>query len=165
MRYKDLKCKECPYNNLCGTLAVCKNDELCVSLLDNLEKFVDSEVSKLTAEPEKYKISFSPAFEEFWKVYPRHDGKAAAIKSWNKIYTYGKKLVYFQAIIQGAVRYADWIKATGKEEFIAMASTWLNGERWNDELRIPESKGKAAPHADIFTRAMDQVDRMTRDDE
>jgi hypothetical protein len=59
------------------------------------------------------------------------------------------------------MRYALWIKANNKQEFTAMASTWLNGERWNDELKTPAQPSNVTNHVDIFNRAMEQADRMT----
>jgi len=66
-------------------------------------------------------------FPEFWHAYPRKTDKANARKAWAKAIK--KKLP--SEIIAAAAAYA----ATKPEpKFTAHASTWLNGERWDDEL-------------------------------
>ena len=98
-------------------------------------------------------------FRFFWQIYPRRDGKKAAFTSYCKQLKNG---VTPEAIWNGANRYARHCLSTG--QLIAHASTWLNGERWNDELKLPQVERKQSNHEEIFTRAMDQVDRMTAND-
>jgi len=65
-------------------------------------------------------------FDEFWKAYPRKTDKANARKAWAKAI---KKKPADQ-IITAAAAYA----ATKPEpKYTAHPSTWLNGERWDDE--------------------------------
>ena len=66
-------------------------------------------------------------FDEFWSAYPRKTDKANARKAWTK----AVKKKPPSEIIAAAASYA----ATRPEpKFTAHASTWLNGERWDDEL-------------------------------
>jgi hypothetical protein len=64
-------------------------------------------------------------FEKFWKVYPRKDSKKKARMAWNKLTKAEKE----KAITDAPARY-DGVQ----RQFIPMAPTYLNGERWNDEL-------------------------------
>lgn len=66
-------------------------------------------------------------FPEFWHAYPRKTDKANAKKVWGKAI----KKKPASEIIAAAAAYA----ATKPDpKFTAHASTWLNGERWDDEL-------------------------------
>ena len=70
-------------------------------------------------------------FETFWKIYPRHDARAAAEKAWPR----ARKAASLEAILAGAERYRD--DPNREEEFTAHGSTWLNGRRWNDPPQPP----------------------------
>lgn len=73
-------------------------------------------------------------FPEFWHAYPRKTDKANARKAWVKAI----KKKPPSEIIAAAVAYA----ATNPDpKFTAHASTWLSGERWDDELaRAPSDQ-------------------------
>lgn len=69
-------------------------------------------------------------FDEFWKAYPRKEGKAHAKKAFIK--AVGK--VGAEFLVYAAVQYRQWCERENTEkQFIPHASTWLNGERWEDE--------------------------------
>jgi predicted phage replisome organizer len=69
-------------------------------------------------------------FSEFWKLYPRHVAKANAEKAFKKKCTSEK---VYTAIMAGLQNYVTACK--GKDpQYIAHPATWLNGERWNDEV-------------------------------
>jgi hypothetical protein len=76
-------------------------------------------------------------FEAFWQAYPRKACKVVAFKVWQKI----KPDKSLQDIILKAIdeqsNTKQWQKNNG--EFIPYPSTWLNQERWEDEL--PEIDG------------------------
>lgn len=66
-------------------------------------------------------------FDEFWATYPRKTDKGNAKKAWAK----ALKKKPAGEIIAAAAAYA----ATKPEpKFTAHPTTWLNGERWDDEL-------------------------------
>jgi hypothetical protein len=103
----------------------CKtNSKTNVSTLDKTK-------SKKKKENES-KNTYTDEFEMFWSAYPRKVAKMDALKAWNKI----QKLdVIFEKIMDGltkAIKSVDWVKDGGK--FIPYPATWLNGERWNDEV-------------------------------
>jgi len=77
-------------------------------------------------------------FEEFWAVYPKRVDKgharAAYVKALGKTDT--------ETLILGAKRYAA-AQAGGDPKFTALPTTWLNGERWEDDATVtplPQSR-------------------------
>lgn len=69
-------------------------------------------------------------FDLFWKAYPRKENKGKARAAWKKYKC--DKLI--DCILQAVEKYKQteqWTKDKGR--YIPMPSTWLNGERWNDE--------------------------------
>ncbi len=71
-------------------------------------------------------------FEKFWELYPKRVGRSVAEKSYNKMKDLASKE---EAIIQGLQNYINYwkLKKTDKQ-YIPNPSTWLNQERWKDEL-------------------------------
>jgi len=77
-------------------------------------------------------------FDEFWLLYPRKIAKAVARKSWQRL-TAEQQLMAAKAISS----HCDYWKAKETElEFIPHPATWLNQERWEDELVIEPKKEK-----------------------
>jgi uncharacterized protein YdaU (DUF1376 family) len=70
-------------------------------------------------------------FELFWKQYPRKIAKPNALKAWLKIKpndTLSQKMI--DAVKQQ--------KLSDREiQFVPHAATWLNGNRWEDEISAP----------------------------
>lgn len=66
-------------------------------------------------------------FDEFWQVYPRKAGKAAAKTAWVK----ATEKQDPDLLISAAKTYRD--DPNREDGFTAHASTWLNQERWEDE--------------------------------
>lgn len=66
-------------------------------------------------------------FNEFWDAYPRKIGKGHARKAFEKAIT----KVDPNIIIDAAKRYRD--DQHRDPQFTAHPSTWLNGERWDDQ--------------------------------
>jgi hypothetical protein len=77
-------------------------------------------------------------FDEFWMMYPRKVAKAATRKVWAKL-TEEQQLLAAKAIDDHCQYWKA--KETGLE-FIPHAATWLNQERWEDELVIEPKKEK-----------------------
>lgn len=73
---------------------------------------------------------FDPAgaFDDFWTRYPRKVGKGQARKAYAK----ALKVARHADIMHGLSQQLDAMSAKEKQ-FIPHASTWLNGERWEDE--------------------------------
>ena len=77
-------------------------------------------------------------FNEFWSLYPRKVNKAVARKSWQRL-TEAQQLMAAKAI---SVHCDYWKVKEIELEFIPHASTWLNQERWEDEIVIEPKKQK-----------------------
>ena len=67
------------------------------------------------------------SFAEFWSMWPRSEGKAAAVKAWAKA-TAKIDPLDLLALVGVYTHHPNRPDA----EFVPHASTWLNGERWND---------------------------------
>ena len=91
------------------------------------------------------------SFEEWWKIYPRRKGanpKKPACQKWER----AAKRVGPEVLFEGAERYrtfCDKQNTTGTE-FVAMATTWLNGERWNDDLEPRGNGGRPSNAPDPY---------------
>lgn len=71
-----------------------------------------------------------PAFVAFWKAYPRKVDKGHARAAWVK----AVKRADPQAIVAAAERFRDNpMRQARGTEYTPHPTTWLNGERWNDE--------------------------------
>lgn len=80
-------------------------------------------------------------FETFWKEYPKKVGKGDAIKAWAKIKPLNGLV---EEIIQAVIsqkRSGDWTKDGGK--YIPHPSTWLNGQRWLDEIGLEKKEAES----------------------
>jgi len=77
-------------------------------------------------------------FNEFWSLYPRKIAKATARKAWQKL-SAEQQLMAAKAI---DTHCQYWRAKETELEFIPHASTWLNQERWEDELVIEPKKEK-----------------------
>jgi len=74
-------------------------------------------------------------FEDFWSAYPRKIGKAKA----RTAFAYAMKKATIEQISNGLNDQVEALLAK-EQKFIPHASTWLNGERWNDEPTHNEGK-------------------------
>lgn len=72
-------------------------------------------------------------FPKFWKLYPNKVGKAAAQKAWAKLKVTDDLFALIADGLAKQVVSEGWVKDGGK--FIPHPSTWLNGKRWEDEVK------------------------------
>jgi hypothetical protein len=77
-------------------------------------------------------------FDEFWSLYPRKIAKATARKAWAKL-SPEQQLMAAKAI---DTHCQYWSAKETELEFIPHPATWLNQERWEDELVIEPKKQK-----------------------
>jgi len=83
-------------------------------------------------------------FERFWASYPNKSGHKAALKAWEKLKLIPNdpRIEEMRSGLAHAKKSREWLKDNG--EYIPHASTWLNGERWKDELHeMPQTNGVA----------------------
>jgi len=81
------------------------------------------------------------AFAVFWKYYPRKEKKKDALKAFEKAVKAPN--VEPAMVANGARRYADvCARDQAERRHIALATSWLNAERWNDEYKTGVSSAK-----------------------
>ena len=72
-------------------------------------------------------------FDVFWAAYPRHVAKQAALAAWKKLKPDGGML---DRKMEGLARWKasdEWQREDGR--YIPHPASWLNGRRWEDEMR------------------------------
>lgn len=77
-------------------------------------------------------------FDDFWSLYPRRVARKDALKAWQKI-----DPIHHNDILEAVPyhkRTEDWRKDGGK--YIPYPASWLNGERWTDEMETDLSMGE-----------------------
>ncbi len=87
-------------------------------------------VEKLRSQAQETPAQLSEVieFDDFWALYPRHVAKKAARTAWSKI-----PARLHLAILEACVSWRP-IWNTKDVEYLPHPASWLNGERWEDEL-------------------------------
>lgn len=104
------------------------------------ESAVRSSLIGRDSEVEKEEVENAPSFDVFWTVWPRKDAKKAAEAAWSKAI----KKHPAEQIIFAAAAYAQSPHRPEKK-FVPYASSWLNGERWNDPLPEADTSRRLSP--------------------
>lgn len=88
---------------------------------------------------EKKRIDISSfcndGFDIFWKAYPRKVNKKTAIKVWAKLKPDEPLKQKILSALEIQKKDDQWTRDNGK--YIPHPSTWLNQERWNDDVLKP----------------------------
>lgn len=84
------------------------------------------------------KFDKNDAFKRFWSIYPRHTNKKKAFDVFVKKCTDETVLQKMLSAIVEQKKTEQWQNI----KYIPHATTWLNGERWEDEINISSSKNK-----------------------
>jgi hypothetical protein len=71
-------------------------------------------------------------FEAFWDVYPKKIAKKAACTAWKKLKMTDALFAKIMAAVEKQRKCKQWRKDGG--QYVPNPSTWLNGERWEDEV-------------------------------
>lgn len=71
-------------------------------------------------------------FNEFWKAYPKKQGKGLCWKWWRKQKPSGELFEKMLSTLKLFKQSEKWGEMNGK--YVPMPSTWLNQGRWDDEL-------------------------------
>lgn len=103
--------------------------------------------STTTSTATKDKRIVQTSFERFWEIYPRRDGKKKALAAFEK----ALKTTSIEVILEGVTRYIAFLKTTTQQT--AMPATWLNGERWNDEVLRAQFEGMRGQYAAMLSHA------------
>lgn len=78
-------------------------------------------------------------FEAWYAAYPRKRGKGQALKA----YRLARKSASAEELLEGLTRQVASLTARGAE-FVPYPATWLNGQRWLDEVDLPAARNPAA---------------------
>jgi hypothetical protein len=117
--------------------------------------------SESNPNPIIFNNTYIDSFDSFWKEYPKKEAKKDAVKAWNKIKLTDDLLINIMDGLKKAIKSTNWVKQGG--QFIPNAATWLNGERWNDEVEeaqtdlFPKNKQcRGNNQMDIITELMEE---------
>lgn len=88
-------------------------------------------------------IEYSGDFLELWKVYPKKTAKGKAFDAWCKIRPDAELLEKMLAAVEQQKQSTQWQEKKGR--FIPNPATWLNQERWDDELQRPPEPKRGDP--------------------
>jgi hypothetical protein len=97
-------------------------------------------------------------FSEFYNLYPRKVNKK---KAQEKYYSILKKSKNPEEtandILEGLKRYIDfWERDKTELQFIPHPTTWLNGERWNDDLKQSNKKSRLDVLNELYQEAANE---------
>lgn len=86
--------------------------------------------SKQDASPSvSVSVSLSEGFEDFWNLYPRKENKKKAEQTWRTHNLHAKRSTICADVRSRKESHRPWL-----DGFVPHATTYLNGERWNDAL-------------------------------
>ena len=131
---------------------ICDNSPQLAATCRNLPPYArthkesESE-SESESETEKRK-AHEGRFERFWKAYPKKVSKPGAKKAFDKLKPTDELLQTMLTAIERQKGSEQWTKDNG--QFIPYPATWLNNNRWEDELTA--AKRKPLPAADFEQR-------------
>ncbi len=83
-------------------------------------------------------------FDQFWEQYPRKVARKDALKAWSRMADVHQRLALFAVF-----DHAKLWRIEGREPHrIPHAATWLNGERFLDEVELPKKPGQPSMTGD-----------------
>lgn len=88
-------------------------------------------------------------FETFWTAYPRHEGRKDALRAFKKI---NPDHALLAVLLDAVTRWK--LSRQWRDGFAPHASTWLNGERWTDQ--VPPDAAPSQPVALTKTQVRTQ---------
>jgi DNA-binding transcriptional ArsR family regulator len=97
-------------------------------------------------------ISPQGQFDVFYTAYPRHDGRQKASEAFLKISPDDDLLKVMITAINAQKQSQQWQSDGGK--YIPMPATWLNGRRWEDELRDGNGNLVSSSSASSFAKKL-----------
>lgn len=118
----------------------------------------ESLLSNSRVTPTQYKIRedkiskdkvMTEGFEDFWKAYPKKVNKKEASSAWKKANR--PSLETILRAIEKQKKSEQWAEDNGK--YIPYPSSWLNKERWSDELKVESRSSTSQPIAKFINCA------------
>lgn len=87
-------------------------------------------------------------FSDFWQQYPKKVAKKDAEKAWNRLNDAQQQ----KAIESIPNHIKCWCAECRQAHYIPNAATWLNAERWDDEIQLPEPELKTTSNILAFAK-------------
>ena len=91
----------------------------------------------LSSSPDGVHLELHSEFDSFWSAYPRKEGKGQAKRAWA-----GALRKAPPDVVRAGLAAQLPSLAARERQYIPLPATWLNGERWGDEMA---GNGKAPP--------------------
>ena len=111
---------------------------------------VNDRAQKEKEKEKKKKKEEELLFARFWDAYPKHTAKTAARKAFDKVNPDAAKVETMLAAIEKQKASAQWQENGG--QFIPYPATWLNQNRWEDELPKPTAGNGKTVVAQQYTQ-------------
>lgn len=89
------------------------------------------EAKKESKEDKQNKLQLEADFNFFWTIYPKKQGKKDALRAYLKARKKASRDELLEALRE--VKAKDW--KFRELQYVPHASTWLNQERWTDEVQ------------------------------
>ena len=112
-----------------------------LNVIPNVIPMVDERLPQVRLGKDRVVKDISPNesvdsdFDKLWALYPRKEGKKAALKKYNEVIKKGTATN--KQIQDGIVAYKRHLKAEGIEaKYIKQGGTYFNGECWNDRYEV-----------------------------
>ena len=112
-----------------------------LNVIPNVIPMVDERLPQVRLGKDRVIKDISPNesvdsdFDKLWALYPRKEGKKAALKKYNEVIKKGTATN--KQIQDGIVAYKRHLKAEGIEaKYIKQGGTYFNGECWNDQYEL-----------------------------
>jgi predicted phage replisome organizer len=83
-------------------------------------------------------------FNYFWTTYPRKDGKKKCLQ-WFQAKKHNVTSELVDTMVKAIEKNIKYNPSWKDKQFIPMPLTWLNGERWNDEIDVPSETTSNRP--------------------
>lgn len=109
-------------------------DSDCNSIKNNNKNLIsknDKNISQYIPKSDKKDIFEESLFNYFWDSYPKKVGKQDAIKAWNRL----KPDISIFNAIQDSIALWKQTDQWKNQQYIPNPATWLNGRRWEDEIK------------------------------
>lgn len=86
------------------------------------------------SSPPKTPVEYPEDFERFYRAFPKKRNKPGAYRAWRKAEKDGvlPPVGALLEALEGHKQSREWTKEGG--EYIPYPASWINGQRWNDEL-------------------------------
>lgn len=110
------------------------------------------EVVAIGETPELFDEEWA-TFENFWHVWPKRVARKEALRAWDRMSSRDRE--------DALIALLDWRRVwagRGDYQYTPNASTWLNGERWTDDLPPEFQRARQTREANTkFNAAQDRA--------